>query len=85
MVVLMTSTGVRATARLGEVVAQGRKPRWLASQIGVSESHLSRVVSGERRLQLTKAEALADLLRVDLADVFDLSALSIGRTEVTDE
>jgi hypothetical protein len=81
----MTNTGVRATARLGEVVAQGRKPRWLASQIGVSEGHFSRVVSGERRLLYRKAEALAELLRVEPAELFDLSALSIGRSEVTDE
>jgi hypothetical protein len=43
------------------------------------------VVSGERRLLYRKAEALAELLRVEPAELFDLSALSIGISEVTDE
>jgi transcriptional regulator with XRE-family HTH domain len=53
------------------LTAQGRKARWLAAQAGVSESHLSRVVSGERLATRSTAERVAAVLQVPLFLAFD--------------
>ncbi len=52
--------------------SQGRHQRWLAAQIGVHESHLSRVISGEKTLTHEQAEKASWLLQVPLFLVFEL-------------
>jgi plasmid maintenance system antidote protein VapI len=50
---------------------QGRKQRWLAAQVGVSESHLSRVISGERLISRESAERIAAALDTSLFLLFE--------------
>lgn len=68
-----TNRRLRATALEDTIKAQGRHQRWLARQIGISESHLSRVVAGERTLPEEQANRIAELLMVPLFLVFTLS------------
>lgn len=52
-----------SSENLGDVLRQqGRKARWLAGQIGVSESLISMVISGSRTLGREHAERVADIL-----------------------
>jgi lambda repressor-like predicted transcriptional regulator len=44
---------------------QGRNSRWIAKQLGLSESHFSRVLSGERWVAEHHARLVASLLGVD--------------------
>ena len=62
----------RATQLAAILKSQGRHQRWLAKQIGVHESYLSRVVSGEKTLSQSKAEQVAALLGVPLFVPFEL-------------
>jgi len=44
---------------------QGRTFRWVARQIGVSDSHFNRVLSGERWVSEERARLVAALLSLD--------------------
>jgi plasmid maintenance system antidote protein VapI len=59
----------------------GRIARWYAAQIGVSESHLSRVIKGTRPLRREQAEHLSRLLGASLTDCFTLSIHQEGDTD----
>jgi transcriptional regulator with XRE-family HTH domain len=61
--------GRKLKALMGD---QGRKARWLAAQVGVSESHLSRVMTGERLATQELADRVCDVLNVPLFLAFDL-------------
>jgi transcriptional regulator with XRE-family HTH domain len=56
---------------------QGRKQRWLAEQSKLSESHLSRVITGERLVDKATAERVAGVLNVPLFLIFEFT----GRSE----
>jgi transcriptional regulator with XRE-family HTH domain len=59
-------------ARLGSVLAaQGRSQRWVARQVGVSESLLSHAQAGRRSLDRALAERVAVVLGVPFAMLFD--------------
>lgn len=67
-----TRPRMRAT-RLADVLkAQGRKRRWLAEQVGVSESFISRIVAGERMADAALAERIAAILGTPIFFVFDM-------------
>lgn len=53
--------------------AQGTKSRWLAEKVGISESHLSRIITGERRISKRLAERICDFARVDFHLAFELT------------
>jgi transcriptional regulator with XRE-family HTH domain len=73
---------VLALPELAEVLmSQGRMARWMAGKIKVSESHLSRVLSGQRGLRQDKAERICLILGVEMADVFQVSISSKGDTD----
>jgi DNA-binding Xre family transcriptional regulator len=75
----MTTETIWATAQLAEVLQkQGRMARWLAREIGVSESLLSRVLSGQRGLRIDKAELVCRMLGVEMADVCERSGRKEG-------
>ena len=58
--------------RLGDfLAAQGRSQRWLAGQVGVSESLLSHVRKGRKSLNRATAERVAGILGVPFAMLFD--------------
>jgi transcriptional regulator with XRE-family HTH domain len=71
--VMKQESRYRATALDQTIRAQGRRQRWLAAQVGVSESHLSRIVSGEREAPESLARRLSEVLTVPLFLVFSLS------------
>lgn len=55
-----------------EIEASGLRHRWIAEQLGVSPSHFSRWVSGERRVDAAvHREKLALVLRRKVSDLFD--------------
>lgn len=51
---------------------QGRSQRWLASKIGVHESYLSRVLSGQKTLSEDQAERVSLILGTSLFLLFEL-------------
>lgn len=55
---------------------QGRKARWLAEQVGISESHLSRIVSGERRISESLAAQIAQAINAPLFLAFELTSVN---------
>lgn len=61
--------------------AQGRKARWVAGQAGISESHLSRIVSGERRISEQLATRLASIIQVPLFLAFDFTSVNESALE----
>ncbi len=66
-------TNYRATGLSEVLVSEGRKARWLAEQLGVSESHLSRVVNRERKTTGLLAKKVADILNRPLFLLFELT------------
>lgn len=72
--VVETETSERFTAaNLGAVLRdQGRFQRWLARQVGVSESLISYVIRGERTLGKREAERISQILGVPFFLLFDL-------------
>jgi len=56
------------------IVDRGLKQKWVAGQIGITESHFSEVVRGIRKLPLEKVEPLAVLLKVSIEDVVRAAA-----------
>ncbi len=65
------------STNLDRVLAdQGRKQRWLARRVGVSESLVSMLISGERTISADMAERIAAALDVPLFLLFELSVSS---------
>lgn len=57
---------------LGETLnGQGRKGRWLASQVGVSESSISRLISGKQTVDEAVAKQIALILGVPFFVLFE--------------
>jgi len=52
---------------------QGRHNRFVANQIGVSDSHFSRVLTGERWVTEEHARVVADLLQTDFSVLWKVS------------
>ena len=48
------------------ITAQGRRLDWLAERLGISKGHLTRILSGERRLQDAQAKVIAEALVLPL-------------------
>jgi transcriptional regulator with XRE-family HTH domain len=61
------------TRNLAETLdAQGRKARWLASEVGVSESLISKIGKGIRLADEPLAERIAKTLGVPFSMLFEL-------------
>lgn len=75
MVITGTEQSDRFLAKgLGDVMdEQGRKRRWLADRIGVSESYLSMVISGGRTVDRALGERIGSLLGVPFFLLFELA------------
>lgn len=69
-------TNFRATQLERVLAEQGRKARWLAQEVGISESHLSRIVTGERRVSEALATRISKAIQTPLFLVFELSVES---------
>lgn len=75
----MVRTGVLRTeryraVRLGEVIdAQGRKRRWVADRVGMSEAYLSMIISGERTVDRAQGERICALLGVPFFLLFEFA------------
>jgi transcriptional regulator with XRE-family HTH domain len=69
-------TTFRATKLASVMDAQGRKARWLATEVGISESHLSRVLKGERLISEPLANKIADKLQMPLFLVFEFTSVN---------
>ena len=52
---------------------QGTKFRWLADQVGISESHLSRIINGERFVSESLARRISEVGRVEFLSAFRLT------------
>jgi transcriptional regulator with XRE-family HTH domain len=62
-----------ATSNLGAVLeTQGRKMRWLADRIGVSESKISHVLAGRHTVDRDQGERIAGILGVPFSVLFEL-------------
>ncbi len=60
-----------SATRLAEVLEdQGRKQRWLASQIGIHESIVSDWINGRRTLSEDRAKQVAEALAIDFYLLF---------------
>lgn len=56
---------------MGDVLAsQGRKASWLARAVGISKSHMSRLISGERTADPELAERIAAALQMPVFVLF---------------
>lgn len=53
------------------LVSQGRKGRWLAAQVGVSESSISRLMSGKQTVEERTAQQIAVILGVPFFVLFE--------------
>lgn len=53
-----------------ELDRQGIKHSWLAEQLAIDRSTLSRYVNGQSNIPRTKHRKIAELLRVDVKDLF---------------
>jgi hypothetical protein len=68
-----TSTRYNATPELRPaILADGRRFDWLAQQVGVSKSFLSKVVAGRKTISESDARVLAALLGGRFAVLFEL-------------
>lgn len=54
------------------IQAQGLKQSWLSEQVGVSQTMMTRMLKGERRVPQPVAERLATILRIPFSVAFDL-------------
>lgn len=60
------------TTQLGAVLkAQGRRQDWLAAQLGLSQSQVSRIIAGTQTIDAERAKRTALLLGAPLFLLFD--------------
>jgi transcriptional regulator with XRE-family HTH domain len=64
----------RSTNLAAVIKQQGRFQRWLALQLGLSESMVSKVALGQRTLSRSHAERVAQLLGVPFFVLFELQS-----------
>lgn len=70
---LMERTQRLTATNLNEVIeAQGRRKRWLAEQVGVSESLIGKIALGQRTISAPLASKIALLLNEDVDRLFAL-------------
>jgi transcriptional regulator with XRE-family HTH domain len=60
---------------------QGRKRRWLAERIGVSESLISKLLAGKHTIDQEQGERIASALGVPFFVLFELRERSESGTE----
>jgi DNA-binding transcriptional regulator YdaS (Cro superfamily) len=67
---LLTDARYMATNLRDEIARQGRKIVWIADQIGVSHALISLVCDGKRSIDAERAQAIADVLGVEIESIF---------------
>lgn len=60
----------QATGLHHTITRQGRKQRWLASVLGISESAMSKIVHGTRTVDRARGEAIAAYLDTPFDSIF---------------
>lgn len=70
-----------ATGLKNVLESQGRKKRWLADQVRLSESYLGRVIAGTRTISQGDAERIAATLGLPLFLLFEFTAVSKKGTD----
>lgn len=69
------NTDTRAKSRLREFLdSQGRRYSWVAERIGVTPSHLTRLMDGERPVTTEVAAKLAELFSVPASSFIESEA-----------
>ena len=72
-----TTTSYTATGYLAETLRkQGRMAAWVATQIGVTRSGMTRIMAGERKIDERRAQAVSDLLGVPFGVLFEIADAS---------
>ncbi len=67
------SNRYRATG-LGKVLEeQGRKRRWVARRVGISEPYLSRIIAGDKTIDRARGERIGALLGVPFFLLFEFA------------
>jgi hypothetical protein len=62
---------------------QGRKGRWLASQVGLSDASISRLISGKQTVDETVAKRISLILGVPFFVLFETTdVVTMSRDEV---
>lgn len=61
---------------------QGRRVYWVADQVGVSPSLLYRMMNGTRGITDENAQALAEVLELDIDDLYESDPVLAGMSEV---
>lgn len=75
----MDATLQRPTTVLVQILEeQGRRQGWLARRMGVSDSHLSRLLTGEKAMSPARAEQIAAILALPLAVFYRDGRLSVA-------
>lgn len=68
-----------------QLALQGRMAVWVARQVGISKSLMSRVISGEVSMSEDNARKVALLLGCDFFSLFELPSGSVSRPVGNDE
>lgn len=58
-------------------ILSGLKQYEIAEKVGISESTLSKIENGRRKLSPAESEALAQIFRCSVADLLDVKKLAI--------
>jgi hypothetical protein len=67
-------TGRYRATGLGKVLEeQGRKRRWLARRVGISEPYLSRIIAGDKTIDRARGERIGALLGVPFFLLFEFA------------
>jgi transcriptional regulator with XRE-family HTH domain len=72
----------RSTNLAAVIKGQGRFQRWLAGQVGISESLISKVALGQRTLDRRRAERVAEVLGVPFFVLFELQTCNDNDSKV---
>lgn len=67
------------------LVGQGRKGRWLASQVGVSESSISRLMSGKQTVDEGVAKQISLILGTPFFMLFEYAEADNSHASATME
>ena len=63
----------RATGLSKVMEEQGRKRRWLARRVGISEPYLSRIIAGDKTIDRARGERIGALLGVPFFLLFEFA------------
>lgn len=79
----MKELRMRSTGLKNVMEAQGRKKRWLADEVKLSESYLGRVINGTRTISKSDADRIATALGIPLFLLFEFTVVNQKSTQET--